>query len=159
MTSETTRRNQTQWTLTTYAKAKAKAQKGKGAKGKGPRAKPEKQNKECYVCGKTGHLARDRWSRANKNRTVNEVEGAKVDSDARKSSCLRLRTLPTWLRNSRRWFGDVRQRSLSQQHLSHPVLENRFFRYQTDQFNSEVQTEEHSKITESVKSGQRSETT
>ena len=37
--------------------------------------------------------------------------------------------------------------------------ENRFLRNQTDQFNSEVRTEEHSKITESDKSGQRSETT
>ena len=31
--------------------------------------------------------------------------------------------------------------------------ENRFLRNQTDQFNSEVRTEEHSKIAESVKSG------
>ena len=32
-------------------------------------------------------------------------------------------------------------------------LENLFLRIQTEQLNSEVQTEEHSKITESVKSG------
>ena len=38
-------------------------------------------------------------------------------------------------------------------------LENRFLRNQTDQFNSEERTEEHSKVTESDTSGQRSETT
>ena len=55
--------------------------KGK-SKGKG--AKSDKQDKECYVCGKKGHFQRDRWSRANQDRTVNEVEGAKVDPDAAK---------------------------------------------------------------------------
>ena len=34
--------------------------------------------------GKKGHFARDCWSRANQDKTVNEVEGAKVDSDAAK---------------------------------------------------------------------------
>ena len=34
--------------------------------------------------GKKGHFARDSWSRANQDKTVNEVEGAKVDSDAAK---------------------------------------------------------------------------
>ena len=37
--------------------------------------------------------------------------------------------------------------------------ENPFLGNQTDQFNSEVRTEEHSKITESFKSGRKSETT
>ena len=36
------------------------------------------------MCGKKVHFARDCWSRANQDRTVNEVEGAKVDSDAGK---------------------------------------------------------------------------
>ena len=54
--------------------------KGK-SKGKG--AKSDKQDKECY-CGKKGHFARDCWSRANQDRTVNDVEGAKVDPDAAK---------------------------------------------------------------------------
>ena len=36
------------------------------------------------MCGKKGQFARDRWSRANQDRTVSEVEGAKVDSDAGK---------------------------------------------------------------------------
>ena len=31
-------------------------------------------DKECYVCGKKGHLARDCWSRANHDKMVNEVE-------------------------------------------------------------------------------------
>ena len=49
--------------------------KGKGkinSKGKGKR-KPS-NDKECYVCGKMGHLARDCWSRANHDKMVNEVE-------------------------------------------------------------------------------------
>ena len=36
------------------------------------------------MCGKKGHFARDRWSHAHQDRTVNEVEGTKVDSDAAK---------------------------------------------------------------------------
>ena len=49
--------------------------KGKGkinSKGKG-KGKPS-NDKECYVCGKKGHLARDCWSRANHDKMVNEVE-------------------------------------------------------------------------------------
>ena len=54
------------------------------SKGKGKGAKPDKQDVECCVCGKKGHFARHCWSRANQDKTVNEVEGATVDSDARK---------------------------------------------------------------------------
>ena len=49
--------------------------KGKGkinSKGKG-KGKPS-NDKECYVCGKRGHLARDCWSRANHDKMVNEAE-------------------------------------------------------------------------------------
>ena len=42
------------------------------SKGKG-KGKPS-NDKECYVCGKRGHLARDCWSRANHDKMVNEVE-------------------------------------------------------------------------------------
>ena len=42
------------------------------SKGKG-KGKPS-NDKECYVCGKKGHLARDCWSRANHDKMVNEVE-------------------------------------------------------------------------------------
>ena len=69
-------------------KGKGKS-KGKGkdsckGKSKGTGTKPDNQNKECHVCGKKGHFARDSWSRANQDRTVNEVDGAKADSDAGK---------------------------------------------------------------------------
>ena len=49
--------------------------KGKGkinSKGKG-KGKPS-NDKECYVCGKRGHLARDCWSGANHDKMVIEVE-------------------------------------------------------------------------------------
>ena len=36
------------------------------------------------MCGKKGDFARDYWSPANQDRTVNEVEGAKVNSGAAK---------------------------------------------------------------------------
>ena len=42
------------------------------SKGKG-KGKPS-NDKECYVCGKRRHLARDCWSRANHDKMVNEVE-------------------------------------------------------------------------------------
>ena len=42
------------------------------SKGKG-NGKPD-NDRECYVCGKRGHLARDCWSRANHDKMVNEVE-------------------------------------------------------------------------------------
>ena len=42
------------------------------SKGKGS-GKPD-SDKECCVCGKRGHFARDCWSRANHDKMVNEVE-------------------------------------------------------------------------------------
>ena len=42
------------------------------SKGKGS-GKPD-NDKECYVCGKKGHFARDRWSRADHDKMVNEIE-------------------------------------------------------------------------------------
>ena len=56
--------------------------KGKGkinSKGKG-KGKPS-NDKECYVCGKKGHLARDCWSRANHDKMVNEVEVEDPDAE------------------------------------------------------------------------------
>ena len=49
---------------------KSKSKINSKSKGNG---KPS-NDKECYVCGKRGHLARDCWSRANHDKMVNEVE-------------------------------------------------------------------------------------
>ena len=89
---------------------------------------------------------------------MNEVEGAEVDSDAAKEFVFTIENVVKDVSLSQsgcgvhedglvmidsgasvnicpKWFGES-------------LLEN-----QTDQFNSEVRTEEHSKITENVKSG------
>ena len=73
MTSEGTRRSQTRWRLTTLAKGNGNG-KGKG-KSKRQEAKPDKQDTECCVCRKKGHLVGD----CIKTKTVNEV-----DADAAK---------------------------------------------------------------------------
>ena len=57
-------KDQTQWNLTTEAKAtaraKAKATAEANAKAKAKtKAKPDTQDKECHVCGKEEHFARD----------------------------------------------------------------------------------------------------
>ena len=58
---------------------------GKGnGKSKGKGTKPDNQDKECYVCGKRGHFAR-----ANQDKTVNEVEGAKSGLRCGKRVCVR----------------------------------------------------------------------
>ena len=57
----------------------------------GKDAKPDKQDKECHVCGKKGHFAQDCWSRAHQDKAVNEVEGAKVPTQ-QKIQCSRLKT-------------------------------------------------------------------
>ena len=93
------------------AKTKGKSEikdNGKGnGKSKGKRAKAYQQDKECFVCGKKGHFERDCRSRAKQYRTVNEVEDAKVDSDAAKEFAFTIESLSqTWLRSPRRRFGD-----------------------------------------------------
>ena len=58
--------------------------KGKGigigtdkAKGRGKAAKSDRQDKDCFVCGKKGHLARDCWSRTNQDRNSERGGGCK----------------------------------------------------------------------------------
>ena len=67
-------------------RGRGKDSKGWG-KGKGKRTKPDNQDKECYVCGKKRHFARDCWSPANQDRTVNEVDG-KRNQTRQRSLCL-----------------------------------------------------------------------
>ena len=45
------------------------------------------KSKGC-VCGMKAHFARDCWSRANQNRTVNEVDGAKAEPNTAKEFCV-----------------------------------------------------------------------
>ena len=69
-------------------KGKSKGRnQGKGksksnSKGKGD-GKPD-NDKECYVYGKRSHLARGRWSPANHDKMVNEVEVENVNAESGK---------------------------------------------------------------------------
>ena len=88
------------------------------------------------MCGTKGHIARDGWSRANQDRTVHVVEGAKVDSDAAKEFLL---TIENILRH-----GGLSQ-SGCEGHEDSLVMIDSGASVKTDQCNSEVRTEEHSK--------------
>ena len=53
------------------SKGKGKSKGYDSSKSKGKGTKLGNQDKECYVCGKKGHIARDCWTRANQDTTVN----------------------------------------------------------------------------------------
>ena len=54
--------------------------KGKSKSNSKGSGKPD-NDKECYVCGKNSHFARDGWSRANHDKMVNEVEVKSVNAE------------------------------------------------------------------------------
>ena len=62
------------------AKAKARAE----AKATADDSGTGKGKSKGYVCGMKAHFARDCWSRANQDRTVNEVDGAKAEPNTAK---------------------------------------------------------------------------
>ena len=66
-------------------KGKAKEEKNNG-QSQSKRAEPDKQ--KSAACAKRSHFARDCWSRTHQDKTVNELEGAKVNADAAKRVCV-----------------------------------------------------------------------
>ena len=99
---------------------KSKGNRKDKGNGEGKEAKLCKQDKACFVCGKKGRFTQDCWSRIHQDITVNEVEGADVDADAKNNLCSRLKNSqrckvePKWLRKSRRRVGDDQQRNTLQ---------------------------------------------
>ena len=83
-------------------------------KGKGTDAKPDAQVKECYVCGKKGHFAQDFFSRIHHDKTVNELEGARVAAADAAKKFVYTNEKHT---ESRSRTEDVRQRSIRQRPL------------------------------------------
>ena len=77
------------------SKSKCKSKSNSRGKGLG---KPD-NDKECYVCGKRGHLARDCWSRANHDKMVNEIEVEDPNTEPGKEYVQCCILEPKWLRS------------------------------------------------------------
>ena len=71
------------------SKRKSKGDRKSGSNGQGKSKNNSKSkgngkhdnDKECFVCGKKGHFARDCWSRANHDKMVNEVDVENVNAE------------------------------------------------------------------------------
>ena len=65
-------------------KSKGKGKSKSKSKGEGKGSEKPHNDRECYMCGKKNHFARDCWSRANHDKMVDEVEAENVNAETSK---------------------------------------------------------------------------